>query len=148
MVLMSTKETTERSLIYSINLQHQQTLRSALLADHGMSFKRLTVKTTGGYWSCKTSRRVISDPMFGISLKKNGIFALLARMDSRYQDLVKEIVEKAAGVFLWVVLVVRSFKEGIANADTISILTKRLRGLPSDLEKFFEHMLSQVDKVY
>jgi len=86
--------------------------------------------------------------MFGISLKKNGIFALLARMDSRYQDLVKEIVEKAAGVFLWVVLVVRSFKEGIANADTISILTKRLRGLPSDLEKFFEHMLSQVDKVY
>jgi hypothetical protein len=81
-------------------------------------------------------------------LAENKHFTLLAKKDNRYLDLVEEIVQKAAGVFLWVILVVRSFKEGITNADTISFLTKRLRELPSDLESFFEHILGQVDRVY
>ncbi|KAI9766435.1 MAG: hypothetical protein M1840_006542 [Geoglossum simile] len=81
-------------------------------------------------------------------LEENERFTLLKTKDSRYQDLVEEIVDKADGVFLWVVLVVRSLKEGITNADTISILTVRLRGLPSDLESYFRHILSRVDKVY
>jgi len=54
----------------------------------------------------------------------------------------------ADGVFLWVFLVVRSLKEGITNADTVSMLQKRLRELPSDLESFFRLILDHVDKIY
>lgn len=81
-------------------------------------------------------------------LEEHKTFILLKNEDPRYMILVEEIVEKAKGVFLWVVLVVQSFKEGISNADSTSILTKRLRELPSDLDKFFRHILGQVDKVY
>ncbi|KAE8452586.1 hypothetical protein EG329_013845 [Mollisiaceae sp. DMI_Dod_QoI] len=62
--------------------------------------------------------------------------------------LIEEIVGNAEGVFLWVVLVVQWLREGILNADPISVLTKRLRELPSDLAAFFRHILRQVDKVY
>jgi hypothetical protein len=65
-----------------------------------------------------------------------------------HQALTLEIVERAQGVFLWVFLVVRSLQEGLANGDTISMLQKRLRALPTDLEPFFEHILRSVDKVY
>lgn len=81
-------------------------------------------------------------------LEEHKTFILLKNEDPRYMTLVEEIVEKAGGVFLWVVLVVQSLKEGISNADSISILTKRLRELPSDLDKFFRHILGQVNKVY
>jgi hypothetical protein len=81
-------------------------------------------------------------------LEENERFKILKRTDARCQAFVEEIVNKASGVFLWVVLVVRSLKEGITNADTISILQMRLRILPADLERFFGHILSQVDKVY
>jgi hypothetical protein len=75
-------------------------------------------------------------------------FIALKRRDPRYNKFCIEIVNRADGVFLWVVLVVRSLRTGITNADTIDILTKRLHELPSDLEGFFKIILGQVDKVY
>ena len=48
--------------------------------------------------------------------------------------LVDEIVSKASGVFLWVMLVVKSLLDGLTNRDRISDLQKRLRLLPSDLK--------------
>lgn len=68
--------------------------------------------------------------------------------DSKYNELVSEIVELAQGVFLWVFLVVRSLLRGLTSADTFKILQTRLRQLPTDLEDFFEHMLNSVDDVY
>ena len=65
-----------------------------------------------------------------------------------YQGLVKEIVNRAQGVFLWVHLVVRSLRDGFVNRDSMTMLLKRLRTLPTDLEPFFEHILRSVDKVY
>ncbi|TVY75950.1 hypothetical protein LSUE1_G006018 [Lachnellula suecica] len=63
--------------------------------------------------------------------------------------LIRDLVEKASGVFLWVVLVVRSLLEGLTNRDRIPDLQKRLALLPADLENLYEHMLlKHIDPLY
>jgi hypothetical protein len=66
----------------------------------------------------------------------------------RASELVTEIVTKASGVFLWVVLVVRDLLRGLRNRDDISDLQKRLKALPSELEELYTHMLGHVDPLY
>lgn len=66
----------------------------------------------------------------------------------RYQGLIREIVDRAQGVFLWVYLVVRSLRDGFINRDSMATLQMRLRSLPVDLEPFFKHILDSVDQVY
>lgn len=64
------------------------------------------------------------------------------------RNIVNEIVEKAKGVFLWVFLVVRSLNEGLRNQDSFSLLQKRLRDFPSDLDQFFRHMFLSLEIIY
>jgi hypothetical protein len=64
------------------------------------------------------------------------------------QCIIDDITDKARGVFLWVFLVTRSLREGLTNGDTILDLRNRLESLPTDLERFFKHMLEVVDPVY
>jgi hypothetical protein len=54
-------------------------------------------------------------------------------------------VSKADGVFLWVVLVVKSLVSGLRNGDGIVYLRRRLEKIPSDIEKLYAHMLSSID---
>ncbi|CAO2652865.1 Nn.00g022760.m01.CDS01 [Neocucurbitaria sp. VM-36] len=79
--------------------------------------------------------------------------------DDNYQELedkeisgkllVEEIVQAANGVFLWVFLVVRSFREGLENGDRVSDLRERLRKLPNDLNEYFNRIiLSDVEEFY
>ncbi|PMD63790.1 uncharacterized protein K444DRAFT_626482 [Hyaloscypha bicolor E] len=58
--------------------------------------------------------------------------------------LIDEILNKAAGVFLWVKLVVQSLMEGIGNFDRGEDLERRLQELPDDLEDLYWHMLGRV----
>ncbi|OKP14543.1 hypothetical protein PENSUB_13895 [Penicillium subrubescens] len=53
--------------------------------------------------------------------------------DSKYNELVSEIVDLAQGVFLWGFLVVRSLLRGLTSADTFKFLQTRLYQLPTDL---------------
>ena len=62
--------------------------------------------------------------------------------------LVKEIVERSSGVFLWVFLVVKSLVRGLTNLDTLQELWARLQELPTDLEEFFDRILNRGDKIY
>ncbi|KAF2083668.1 hypothetical protein K490DRAFT_76387 [Saccharata proteae CBS 121410] len=75
-------------------------------------------------------------------------FVELEHLDPRYSTLVKDIVEKAQGVFLWVFLVVQSLKEGLQNSDRVVDLERRLDKVPADLEKYFEQILGSIDDVY
>jgi hypothetical protein len=65
-----------------------------------------------------------------------------------FKGLIHDIVDRAQGVFLWVRLVVRSLRDGIINDDPVSILHERLRAIPTDLEEFFEQILTSVEEVY
>lgn len=73
----------------------------------------------------------------------------LSAEDARgVQELCMEIVDNAAGVFLWVKLVVRSLLEGLQNYDRLTDLRRRLRLLPRDLESLFSHMLHNIPAEY
>ncbi|KAK6085066.1 hypothetical protein SCUP515_00884 [Seiridium cupressi] len=62
--------------------------------------------------------------------------------------LVNEIVKKAAGVFLWVYLVVQSLLSGLSNSDHISSLQTRLDAIPPGLEELFSRMMGNLDPSY
>jgi hypothetical protein len=64
------------------------------------------------------------------------------------QALITDIVESAAGVFLWVKLVVRSLLEGLQNYDRLVDLERRLKELPRDIEELFRHMLRNIPAEY
>lgn len=82
------------------------------------------------------------------SLEENMRFRALSARDLRSHDLVQEIVEKAQGVFLWVVLVVKSLLTGLRNADRVSDLRRRLREFPATLEEYFNHIFASIDPFY
>lgn len=83
------------------------------------------------------------------NLRKHQSFEIsMPEEQEKYNEIIEETVSKSKGVFLWVVLVVRSLYEGLTNGDSIHILQQRLHSFPSDLEDFFRHMLDSVDNVY
>ena len=84
----------------------------------------------------------------GDTLETSPHFKALKSKDERSQDLVHQIVDQAQGVFLWVVLVVRSLLNGLRNADRISDLQRRLREFPETLEKYFSHMHFSIEETY
>ncbi|TVY39372.1 hypothetical protein LSUB1_G003985 [Lachnellula subtilissima] len=84
-----------------------------------------------------------------IELVKSPQFEILRKRETaRAQELVTEIVDKSAGVFLWVTLVVKSLLEGLQNSDRISDLQRRLEALPADLEDLYLLMMMNLDKFY
>ncbi|KAL3428753.1 hypothetical protein BDV09DRAFT_201272 [Aspergillus tetrazonus] len=82
------------------------------------------------------------------NLKKHMATLRFCSADLDLNPLVKEILIKAQGVFLWVSLVVRSLCVGLSNGDDLATLQGRLRSLPSDLDAFFEHILYSIEDVY
>ncbi|KAH8756401.1 hypothetical protein F5883DRAFT_372051, partial [Diaporthe sp. PMI_573] len=76
-------------------------------------------------------------------------FALLKGLDQFFSDKLHEnIALRADGVFLWLVLVVKSLRKGIAAGDRVSDLQTRLDHLPQDLEALFERILDELDPEY
>lgn len=54
--------------------------------------------------------------------------------------LVKKVLSEADGVFLWVVLVVRSLERGIEKGDSHQLLVERLRQMPKSLGELYSSM--------
>ena len=82
-------------------------------------------------------------------LSQNDAFRRLASKNPfEAKRLELEIVEKADGVFLWVVLVVLSLLRGIRNRDNISDLWERLRLLPKELEPLYHRLLDLIEPMY
>ncbi|KAL8798905.1 MAG: hypothetical protein Q9182_006305 [Xanthomendoza sp. 2 TL-2023] len=64
---------------------------------------------------------------------------LVAREPHKSEDLVKVILRRARGVFLWVKLVVKHLRQGLVNKDDWETLMQRLEDCPEEVEKIFEH---------
>ena len=77
---------------------------------------------------------------------------LRTRLEKRHGEVWKEIVdqigEKSCGVFLWVVLVVRSVLVGLQNWDSLNEILQRLDELPSDLKDLYAHILKRMPLSY
>lgn len=71
------------------------------------------------------------------------------RLDkAQTEKLASYVTEHAQGVFLWVVLVTKSLRDGFIDGDTFDDLQKRLQAMPTELEPFFMQMLKRVDAVH
>ncbi|EHK20567.1 uncharacterized protein TRIVIDRAFT_202804 [Trichoderma virens Gv29-8] len=69
--------------------------------------------------------------------------------DERYQsgflkDLRNMLVEKAEGIYLWLVIALESVKRGLRNNDAQHEIRLRLSKLPSKLEELFADMWSRL----
>jgi hypothetical protein len=77
---------------------------------------------------------------------------LKAKLDARAglqtTEIIAELVEKASGVFIWVVLAVRSVLNGLQNHDRIGDLRRRLEELPADLKELYSHMVRRMPPIY
>jgi energy-coupling factor transporter ATP-binding protein EcfA2 len=82
-------------------------------------------------------------------LQESKRFTSLQQTENTLSEaLIKSIVDKACGVFLWVSLVVASLLAGLENGDRIEDLDKRLALLPTDLEKLYDRIIEQIDPSY
>jgi hypothetical protein len=63
-------------------------------------------------------------------------------------EICNALVDKASGVFLWVVLAARSLIEGFAAYDDAPELRRRVDELPPELEDLFQHMLGNIQPRY
>ncbi|KAI4604585.1 hypothetical protein J4E80_011027 [Alternaria sp. BMP 0032] len=59
--------------------------------------------------------------------------------------LVRGLCDMSAGVFLWVVLALRSILEGLQNGETASTLQLKLDSLPPDLHEMYKRMFNSLD---
>ncbi|KAL9611748.1 MAG: hypothetical protein Q9167_003634 [Letrouitia subvulpina] len=62
--------------------------------------------------------------------------------------IVHNVTSKAAGVLLWVILVVNRLLIGLQDYDSLLDLLKKIDELPPDLEKLYEYMLGSMDRVH
>ncbi|KXX72930.1 Vegetative incompatibility protein HET-E-1 [Madurella mycetomatis] len=79
---------------------------------------------------------------------RNAQMIEVQRQEPETAKLAREVVDKAAGVFLWVRLVVRSLLEGLGSFDRLSDLKRRLEELPEDLEDLYWHILQSVKPAF
>lgn len=70
----------------------------------------------------------------------------LVRRDTKaVEDVIGLILDKASGVFFWVVLVVQMLRKEFSRGD-ILVIKNRIQDLPSDLSKLFRGMVSRDDE--
>lgn len=63
-------------------------------------------------------------------------------------EVETSLVEKASGVFLWIVLVVKKLLIGLGNYEDRHELMARIEELPSDLEHLYDHMFGNLSSEY
>ena len=62
--------------------------------------------------------------------------------------IMTNLLTKASGVYLWVVLACRSLLKGFEADDHISDLEHPVKELPPELEQMFRHVLSRIESRY
>ncbi|KAJ5721250.1 uncharacterized protein N7483_009184 [Penicillium malachiteum] len=70
------------------------------------------------------------------------------RVGDRADALILEIVDRASGVFLWIILVVKSIILGVQSMDRYEDLQRRVDELPEDLMDLYSHMLRNIGPLY
>lgn len=69
---------------------------------------------------------------------------LMKQFPSKAPRIAEEVVEKAEGVFLWVILVVRLLLQGLENGDNLDELQAILTSLPPDLRALYKSMIGKM----
>ncbi|KAL6912696.1 hypothetical protein FSST1_010456 [Fusarium sambucinum] len=91
-----------------------------------------------------TERDIVS--YVGDTVASNPNMKELSEMDPRaVEDIIKSLVERASGVFLWVILVCRSVIEGCDAGDTTAELQARVDESPKEVEDLLRRIIETID---
>ena len=63
------------------------------------------------------------------------------------ESLIRGILSRAHGIFLWVALVVKTVREHAENDATEDELATLVSSIPDDLDHLFEHLFLSISKV-
>lgn len=74
-------------------------------------------------------------------LEKQSRFRIMPERDA----LVRGVIAKADGVFLWTRLVVKDLIRGIRDGDSIDMLQQKLHIVPGDLNEYFTQLLHSIE---
>jgi hypothetical protein len=78
-------------------------------------------------------------------LSSNRLMArLMQQFPTRGPQLIVDLLDKAEGVFLWVILVLRLLIDGLENGDNLEELHAKLTSLPSDLRDLYKNMFGKM----
>ena len=61
------------------------------------------------------------------------------------EDLINDTIERAEGVFLWVVLVVRGIIRDLRDGDNLDQLRQTLHQIPADLDNYFMRIIESIE---
>ncbi|KAK8047371.1 hypothetical protein PG996_015435 [Apiospora saccharicola] len=81
-------------------------------------------------------------------LNADAQFSKLRENYAGYSDIAEQVMSRARGVFLWVMLVVRSLLQGATYDDSLADMHRRLGAIPDDLDEFFKQMLKDIPRLY
>ncbi|KAK0121729.1 hypothetical protein ONS95_010015 [Cadophora gregata] len=85
-------------------------------------------------------RKVTRDRLLG-----HGAFQrMMLEQKVRCESLIRRVVHKAEGVFLWVTLILNILCEGLIDDDTLSDLWEKIEFYPDDLDKFLQRIVSSI----
>ena len=88
--------------------------------------------------------KVAKDTLYPVLFKPY----LRRREEYEIEELIWETVNKSQGVFLWLVLMLKSLKRGAHNSDTIPELGQRLDRTPDTIDGLYKHLLESMDECY
>ncbi|KAI1262821.1 hypothetical protein F5Y18DRAFT_144978 [Xylariaceae sp. FL1019] len=83
------------------------------------------------------------DGIAAMTAKKLAFFRP-ALPDSSRVEIVKEIVGKAHGVFIWVTVVLKVLEIGVINGNTVSELQDKIRAFPAELGDLYGHLFNSI----
>lgn len=61
------------------------------------------------------------------------------------EGLVASLISKAAGVFLWVRLVLKQLLRGLRDGDGIGALSKKVKEISADLDEYFMRLMESIE---
>jgi hypothetical protein len=81
-------------------------------------------------------------------LAEDARFLRLAKVEPEAHNVTCELVGRADGVFIWVLLVVKSLLRGLTDRDDSTELLRRLNEMPPDLDTYFRKTFDNIETVY
>ncbi|KAH6640347.1 hypothetical protein F5144DRAFT_589840 [Chaetomium tenue] len=82
-------------------------------------------------------------------LEGNGAFQELAKSEKhRCVAMVRQIIESAEGVFLWVCVLLNQLEDSLGNGDSITMLESIVKSAPTELDDFFSYILTSIPLRY
>lgn len=70
---------------------------------------------------------------------------LVTHCSKNYSDIIRAVVDRANGVFLWVRLVCDCLRRAVRRSKSAASLRRIVKDLPSDLSDLFQRILDQID---